>query len=97
MKLNLLVFVFFFECSHLRDELYRCSLLWLDPLTLVVCWADRLKICKIKTKAVVQHPSSVTPSTNSIAAIAVSGAGLAAALVGNDKKESPTYVEIGKQ
>ncbi|CAF0718867.1 unnamed protein product [Brachionus calyciflorus] len=31
----------------LRDELYRCSLLWLDKDTLVIGWADRFKICKV--------------------------------------------------
>ena len=31
----------------LRDEIYRCSLLWLDENTLVIGWADRFKICKV--------------------------------------------------
>ena len=34
--------------ASLRDELYRCSLLWADPDTLVIGWADRFKICKIE-------------------------------------------------
>jgi hypothetical protein len=73
--------------------LYRCSLLWLDNLTLAIGWGDKLKICKIKTK---NSTISNQSSSNSIAAIAVSGAGLAAALVGNEKKDASTYVEISK-
>ncbi|RMZ95803.1 vacuolar sorting-associated 41 -like protein, partial [Brachionus plicatilis] len=33
--------------SSLRDELYRCSLLWQDKDSLIIGWADRFKICKI--------------------------------------------------
>ena len=32
---------------HLRDELYRCSLLWYQQDCLVIGWADRFKICKV--------------------------------------------------
>lgn len=88
--------------SSLRDELYRCSLLWTDPYTLVICWADRLKICKIKLKKSAQLTQTPLASSRSSAIIsfasnaATSGAVLASSLVGNEKKDSMTYVEISK-
>jgi hypothetical protein len=80
--------------------LYRCSLLWTDPYSLVICWADRLKICKIKLKKTTQLTQTQSGSSRSSSIIsfasnaATSGAVLAANLVGNEKKDSMTYVEI---
>lgn len=58
----------------------------------MIGWGDKLKICKIRTKSLT---ASNQASTNSIAAMS-SGAGLAAALSGIDKKDASTYVEISK-
>ena len=50
----------------------------------MIGWGDKLKICKIKSKSINQ----------AVASTALSGSGLAAALVGNEKKETSTFVEI---
>ncbi|XP_070565310.1 vacuolar protein sorting-associated protein 41 homolog [Ptychodera flava] len=35
----------------LRPEIYRCHLCWRDDITLLIGWADRIKICKVKERA----------------------------------------------
>lgn len=42
----------------LRDEMYRCSLLWQDQDSLIIGWADRFKVCKIirsKSSTLISH------------------------------------------
>ncbi len=51
----------------LRDELYKCSLLWPDPETLVIGWADRFKICKVVRRAAHHSSSSSSRAINSLA------------------------------
>ncbi len=51
----------------LRDELYKCSLLWPNPSTLVIGWADRFKICNIVRKY--PTPGAQAPSSRSSSAI----------------------------
>ncbi|KAG1659621.1 Vacuolar protein sorting-associated protein 41 [Nymphon striatum] len=41
---------FFLENCRLRSELYRCNLFWKDDRTLLVGWADSVKVCVIKDK-----------------------------------------------
>lgn len=47
--------------SSLRDELYKCSLLWPDQETLVIGWADRFKICKVIKKYSVAAAAAGVP------------------------------------
>uniref|UniRef100_T1JD77 Vps41 beta-propeller domain-containing protein n=1 Tax=Strigamia maritima TaxID=126957 RepID=T1JD77_STRMM len=35
--------------SHLRSELYRCNLFWKNNFTLLIGWADTVKVCVIRT------------------------------------------------
>ncbi|XP_072029867.1 vacuolar protein sorting-associated protein 41 homolog isoform X2 [Amphiura filiformis] len=36
--------------ENLRTELYRCNLCWKDKSTLLVGWADRIKVCVVKER-----------------------------------------------
>jgi hypothetical protein len=84
----------------LRDELYKCSLLWPNPDTLVIGWADRFKICNIVRKYPIpgaQAPGARTSKTISALAGSVlptssSFASLSGAS-GSEKKDL-THVEI---
>jgi hypothetical protein len=65
---------------------------------LVICWADRVKVCKVKTKntqSVQQQIASTSTFLSMASSAASQGAGIAAALVGNEKKDQSTFVEIG--
>ncbi|KXJ11617.1 Vacuolar protein sorting-associated protein 41-like [Exaiptasia diaphana] len=33
-----------------RPQLYRCNLHWKDPVTLLIGWADNIKVCVVKTR-----------------------------------------------
>ncbi|XP_077978241.1 vacuolar protein sorting-associated protein 41 homolog [Glandiceps talaboti] len=46
--------------TSLRPEIYRCHLCWKDDVTLLIGWADRIKICKVKERA--QHDVRDLPS-----------------------------------
>ena len=70
--------------ANLRNELYRCSLLWPEPDCLVIGWADRFKICRV----VRGHQTSI--ATNVFT-------GGAAGIASLDKREVNTYVEISKK
>jgi hypothetical protein len=92
--------------ARLRDELFRCSLLWFDPDTLVIGWADRFKICKIIRRHSVANLAASGNSgkaANAISAMAAtvlsSGAGIASTFVAassNDKRDFGTHVELSK-
>ena len=84
--------------SSLRDELYKCSLMWADSETLVIGWADRFKVCKIvrrypmsgsqtnskNSKSISALAATVLPTSSSFAALGASG----------DKRDLGTHVEI---
>ena len=86
----------------LRDELYRCTLVWIDADTLVIGWADKFKILKIvRRHGVGMAPPSNTTAGSAIAAMAAtvlsSGAGIAGTFVsGNDKRDLGTHAIISK-
>jgi len=69
--------------ANLRNELYRCSLLWSEPDCLIIGWADRFKICRVVRG---QHTSLATNVLT----------GGAAGIVKLDEREVNTYVEISK-
>ncbi|ELU13950.1 hypothetical protein CAPTEDRAFT_174173 [Capitella teleta] len=35
---------------HLRPEIYRCSLCWKDEFTLLIGWADQVKVCVVRER-----------------------------------------------
>lgn len=83
---------------HLRDELYRCTLLWNGPERLIIGWADRFKICKIVRGSLVPASghglkASATTVANSIAATVLSS-GAGSLVTSTDKKDFSTHVEI---
>lgn len=87
--------------ASLRDELYRCTLVWIDADTLVIGWADKFKILKIVRRHGVgmAPPSNTTTAGSAIAAMAAtvlsSGAGIAGTFVsGNDKRDLGTHAII---
>jgi len=69
--------------ANLRNELYRCSLLWSEPDCLIIGWADRIKICQVVRG---QHTSIATNVFT----------GDSAVIVNLDEREVNTYVEISK-
>jgi hypothetical protein len=89
----------------LRDELYRCSLLWVDSDTLIIGWADRFKICKIVRKQATGVDNNTTQVLHASKAPATSLASLATIFTPNslhgtfssskDKKDLGTHVQIG--
>ncbi len=80
--------------SHLRDELYRCSLLWYNPDCLVIGWADRFKICKIIRRN--NFSNLGLPQPNSISSLAANVLSSGASLGAHDKRDLGTHVEISK-
>ena len=87
--------------ANLRDEIYRCSLLWLDENTLVIGWADRFKICKVvrrhNTLGVVPASAGTSKASKALGATlgALSAASLGANFVAtSDVKDMATHVEI---
>ncbi len=75
----------------------------MDPLTLVICWADRVKVCKVRNKNIINQTASNSTNTSkafiALAATAASSGAIGLANVlsnTNDKKDLQTYVEIGK-
>jgi hypothetical protein len=90
--------------AQLRDELYRCSLLWCDPDTLAIGWADRFKICKVVRKNPINLPTSSTKTSKAITAIASTvlansssfATGFGATSEAGSKLDYGTHVEISK-
>ena len=90
--------------AQLRDELYRCSLLWCDADTLAIGWADRFKICKVVRKNPINLPASNTKTSKAITAIASTvlansssfASGFSASSEAASKQDFGTHVEISK-
>lgn len=66
--------------ASLRDELYRCSLLWAEQDCLIIGWADRFKICRVvrssraAATAAPTNQSSQARKLSSITNVLTSGA-----------------------
>lgn len=83
--------------SSLRDELYRCCLLWIDSDTLIIGWGDRFKVCRVVRRTFGNLPSN-TKASKAISALAGSVLYNAAGnFVTGDKKDIGTHVEISKK
>ncbi|PWZ03315.1 hypothetical protein BCV70DRAFT_197537 [Testicularia cyperi] len=68
--------------ANVRADLYRCTLYWQDDRTLLVAWADHIKIAKIRERNPANVASSASSATSSLAkvggigsAVGVGGAG----------------------
>lgn len=91
---RLITFIIKDHDTRLRDELYRCCLLWLDQDTLVLGWADRFKICKVVRKFTGTLPSN-TKASKALSALAVSVLPSSSSTFGSsDKKDFGTHVEV---
>ena len=54
--------IYFYFMSSINSEKYRCILHWKDDLTLVVAWADDVKICVIRRRPDVEAERFNLPS-----------------------------------
>ena len=77
--------------TSLRDELYRCSLLWSEVDCLVIGWADRFKICRVKRRGNFTGISSTQANsqTNKLTSIAAN-------VFSSTSSDLGTHVEISK-
>lgn len=71
------------DSTFLRDELFRCCLLWTDADTLIIGWTDRFKICKVVRRSFGNLPTNTKASGNFVTI--------------SDKKDMGTHVEISKK
>jgi hypothetical protein len=81
--------------ASLRDELYRCCMLWTDEETLILGWGDRFKICKVVRRSFGNLPTN-TKASKAISALAGTVLHNAAGnfVTTSDKKDLGTHVEI---
>jgi hypothetical protein len=80
--------------ARLRNELYRCCLLWTNADTLLIGWGDRFKICKVMRRTFGTLPTN-TKASKAISALAGSVLHNAAGnFATGDKKDLGTHVEI---
>ncbi|XP_076360932.1 vacuolar protein sorting-associated protein light isoform X2 [Tachypleus tridentatus] len=47
--------------SELRPELYRCNMFWKDEKTLLIGWADRIKVCVVQKRSPAEPVSKDLP------------------------------------
>jgi len=52
-----------------RAELFKCSLVWKDDHTLLIGWADQIKIVRVRQRAKAQTASGLPPLTVEMTAI----------------------------
>lgn len=52
-----------------RADLFKCSLLWKDDSTLVIAWADHIKVARIRTRQRSQSSAGLSSRTVDITAI----------------------------
>ena len=85
------------DSTFLRDELFRCCLLWTDADTLIIGWTDRFKICKVVRRSFGNLPTN-TKASKAISALAGTVLHNAAGnfVTTSDKKDMGTHVEISK-
>lgn len=77
--------------ASLRDELYRCSLLWSEADCLVIGWADRFKICRVirRNNFTGLSATQANNQTNKLSSIAAN-------VFSSNSSELGTHVEISK-